>query len=839
MHAAHDTIAGLVASYGYLVLFAIVAIESLGIPLPGETALVTAAALAALGRLNIIAVIATATAAAVVGDNAGYWIGRAGGHAFVRRYGRHVGLDEAKVARVHAFFERHGGKTVFIARFVALLRSWTAAMAGASNMSYGTFTLYNALGGLCWAAVFGVLGYVFGRNLPLLQRYAAQASLAATLLLVLIVCLTIAARWFWHRREAIAERVALRWQRVATDERFADFRRRHSTLWSFVAARFARGEYLGLHLTVGLILSVAALWLFGGVTEDVIHHDPLTQLDLNVVTWFRAHSTPALDRIGVSVSLIGSPVAMAILAVVVAIVLAARRQWILLGGWAGVFAGGGLLDWTLKIVIQRPRPSGAAAFLHGESFSFPSGHAMGSLFGYGMLAYLVARFYVHTRRARLTIIVAAAVLIVAIGLSRLYLGVHYFSDVVAGYAAGLVWLLSCISGVEVALGRRAHFPWEVGLERRVHPRPSVPDHGVRNIARAGAVLVLLAFAITGCGRSIAPAYHGAVSDHFDGKRFFNYERTPERQLEDAIRREEPGRHRGHWDDWQETPTDTPPPRVAGGELRVTFVNHATVLVQTERMNVLIDPVWSERVSPFAWYGPKRHRPPGIQFDDLPPIDLVLLSHNHYDHMDLPTLHRLVTKFHPRIVTGLGNTAFLSKNGITGSEDIDWWQAVAVAPGVRLTGVPARHWSARALNDVDRTLWLGFVLETPAGRIYFAGDTGYGQFFALIHERFPSFRLGLLPIAPARPRDTMAPRHMSAGDAVRAAELLHVATSIAIHYGTFQQGEDGQNEPVDSLTHALAAQPSLKFFALRNGEARWIEPGVCDALAASTTSCPRQ
>lgn len=345
----------------------------------------------------------------------------------------------------------------------------------------------------------------------------------------------------------------------------------------------------------------------------------------------------------------------------------------------------------------------------------------------------------------------------------------------------------------------------------------------------------MALALAGCGRFIAPAYHGAMSDHFDGKHFFNYERTPERQLEDAIRREEPGRHRGHWADWQDTPTDTPPPRVTGGALRVSFVNHATVLVQTEGINVLIDPVWSERVSPLAWYGPKRHRPPGIRFDDLPPIDLVLLSHNHYDHMDLPTLRRLVTRFHPRIVTGLGNTAFLDKNGVTGAEDIDWWQALSLAPGVRLTGVPARHWSARAMTDVDRTLWLGFVLETPSGRIYLAGDTGYGKFFELIHDRFPSFRLALLPIAPARPRGAMAPRHMSAGDAVRAADLLDVGTSIAIHFGTFEQGDDGQEEPVDSLKQALIAQPSLKFLALRNGEARWIEPERCDSVSAS---CPR-
>lgn len=358
---------------------------------------------------------------------------------------------------------------------------------------------------------------------------------------------------------------------------------------------------------------------------------------------------------------------------------------------------------------------------------------------------------------------------------------------------------------------------------------------MRHRYRRSASATLLAILISACGRYVAPAYHGFLSDHFDGKHFFNYERTPERQLADAIRREEPGRHRGHWDKWQETPTDTPPPRVPGSDLRVTFVNHSTVLVQTYGLNILIDPVWSNRVSPLAWYGPKRHRPPGIRFEDLPPIDLVLITHNHYDHMDLPTLRHLVQAFHPRIIVGLGNTAFLSKNGIPGAEDIDWWQSLGIAQDVHLTGVPARHWSARAMNDVDRTLWLGFVLETPSGRIYFAGDTGYGQFFTLIHDRFPSFRLALLPIAPARPRGAMAPRHMSAGDAVRAAELLQVQTTVAIHFGTFQQGDDGQDEPVDSLRSAVATHPDLTFLALRNGESRWIPAASCASVA---TSCAR-
>ncbi|HEX6536463.1 MAG TPA: bifunctional DedA family/phosphatase PAP2 family protein [Gemmatimonadaceae bacterium] len=444
------TASHLVGSYGYLFLFLLVGIESFGVPLPGETALVTAAAYAALGRLNIFAVVAAAAGGAIVGDNAGYWLGRKGGVALVRRYGRRFGLDEARLARAHAFFERHGAKTVFIGRFIALLRSWAAALAGVGCMPYGIFMFYNALGGIVWAALFGALGYVFGRNLPRLERYVGQVSLALVLLAALGVALFLGVRWFRANRERIVAGVIAGWQRAAASPRVAGARARHPRLWSFVAARFARGEYLGLHLTIGFLLSVAALWLFGGVTEDVIHHDPLTLLDLRLATWLRAHALPLVDRIARVVSDLGSPAAMAVLAIVVAIVLVRRRRWIVLAGWAAAFAGGGALDQVLKRIIHRPRPVGAAAFLYGTSFSFPSGHAMGSLIGYGMLGYLLTAFWPPARRHRVAVGVVAAVLVALIGLSRLILGVHFLSDVIGGYAAGLVWLAVCITGVEIA-----------------------------------------------------------------------------------------------------------------------------------------------------------------------------------------------------------------------------------------------------------------------------------------------------------------------------------------------------------------------------------------------------
>lgn len=343
---------------------------------------------------------------------------------------------------------------------------------------------------------------------------------------------------------------------------------------------------------------------------------------------------------------------------------------------------------------------------------------------------------------------------------------------------------------------------------------------MRPIVAAAGVLLL-----AGCA-SLGAGYHGPRSDHFDGKRFHNPAPSPEGQLQDFVRLEA---HtvtgaRGKWTKWEGVPTDTPPARVWGGELRVTFVNHSTVLLQFDSLNVLTDPVWSKRVSPVSWAGPKRHRPPGIRFEDLPHIDVVLISHNHYDHMDVPTLRRLVQRDHPRVVAGLGNAEYLSKHGVTGAEDVDWWQSRVLAPGVELTGVPAQHWSARSLFDRRRTLWLGFVLEAATGSIYYAGDTGYQEFFPAIRDRFAPFRLAILPIAPARPRKAMAARHMSAGEAVRADSVLGASTALAVHFGTFQQGDDGEREPVDSLDSALAhAGCTRRFWAFRNGEARLIPP----------------
>lgn len=333
----------------------------------------------------------------------------------------------------------------------------------------------------------------------------------------------------------------------------------------------------------------------------------------------------------------------------------------------------------------------------------------------------------------------------------------------------------------------------------------------RRLLRAIAAGVL-AVAPLGC----AHAYHGPPSDHFDGTRFHSAEPV-ETSIGQWLKRVFT-KHQRPWRDFTDTPPGPPPPaRVAHGAMRVTLVNHATVLLQMDGVNILTDPTWAKRAIPVI--GPRRRRPPGLRFEDLPPIDVVVVSHDHHDHMDLPTLRRLAAAFHPVILTGLGNAAYLAREGVAGARDLDWWEDVEVAPGVRVTAVPARHHSGRGVFDRNRSLWCGFVATGSGGSAYFAGDTGPGSHFRKIAEHFPRLRLALLPIGGFVPAWYMRPHHMGPDDAVEAAVQLGAGTSVPIHFGTFPVSDDAEFEPTDGLRAALARMPPPVpvFVVLDNGQ----------------------
>lgn len=299
-------------------------------------------------------------------------------------------------------------------------------------------------------------------------------------------------------------------------------------------------------------------------------------------------------------------------------------------------------------------------------------------------------------------------------------------------------------------------------------------------------------------------YRGPVSDHFDGELFHNAEPF-EKGLAELLRWQRT-RRRGLWTrDLRPHAVPPPPPRVGEGALRATWVNQATVLLQADGLNLLTDPVWSERASPVQWAGPRRYRAPGIAFEALPPIDGVIVSHNHYDHMDADTLRRLRREHDPVFVTALGNAAALREWGITKIVELDWGQSWALPNGRRLTAERAQHWSGRAGYDRNHALWMSCVIETAGGPVYFAGDSGYGTHFGAIRARHGAMRLALLPIGAYLPRWFMAYQHMDPAEAVQAHLDLQSAFSLGIHYGSFELADDGQEEPVVDLQKALVAQ----------------------------------
>ena len=319
-------------------------------------------------------------------------------------------------------------------------------------------------------------------------------------------------------------------------------------------------------------------------------------------------------------------------------------------------------------------------------------------------------------------------------------------------------------------------------------------------------------------------YDGPASDHFDGTTFFNPGRRWRKSPLDVVRWQLFGKGNEPWPaSWPSPFQDKPPQRVEGAGLRVGFVGHASVLLQTAGLNILCDPVWSERVSPFSFAGPRRVNAPGIAFGDLPPIDVVLLSHNHYDHMDVDTLGRLVREHRARIVTPLGNDTVLRKAGVAGRIDAhDWGDVVPLGDGVRVHLEEALHWSARGLGDRLHALWCAFLLETPGGPVYFAGDTGYGDGAHLrrIREKYGAPRLALLPIGAYEPRWFMKEQHMNPEEAVLALEDCGARHAVAIHWGTFKLTDEGIERPLAALADALSARgiPAERFRALLPGEA---------------------
>lgn len=258
-------------------------------------------------------------------------------------------------------------------------------------------------------------------------------------------------------------------------------------------------------------------------------------------------------------------------------------------------------------------------------------------------------------------------------------------------------------------------------------------------------------------------------------------------------------------------TLTVPPASVDSGIRATWVGHATVLVQAPGLNLLTDPVWSRKVGPWSWIGPARKASPGVREADLPRLDAVLLSHDHYDHADMPTLERLAKR--PGIVgiAPLGTAELLREAGFAKVVSLDWWESTVLGTGDTVTLVPARHWGSRWPWDRDERLWGGFAVTTRAGKVYYAGDSGDGPHFATVGEKLGPFELALIPIGAFLPRDFMAPQHIAPREAVAAAKAVRARTSLGVHWGTFALADDGPTEAQDSLKAVLSTDTAAPDF----------------------------
>lgn len=328
------------------------------------------------------------------------------------------------------------------------------------------------------------------------------------------------------------------------------------------------------------------------------------------------------------------------------------------------------------------------------------------------------------------------------------------------------------------------------------------------------VYFLLVVFLSGCHTG---SYRGPVTDHFNGKKFFYpgeehkkvYPNYTLFTLMIAILNHP----------W---PKKIPEIRYSTApnypkDLKITYINHSTVLIQSNSVNFLIDPIYSYRASPFQWIGPYRVREPGVKFIDLPKIDVVLITHNHYDHMDLPTIKHLNEVFHPLFIVSLGNKKYLQYYGIENVIELDWWQDISHKQA-KITFLPAKHDTQRWLHDYNKTLWGSFGIEVENKKIYFAGDSAYANHFKDIRKRWGRPDFSFIPIGAFMPRKLLKDFHVDPTEAIQAHLDLESKASMGIHCGTFQLASEGVDTPVIDLYNARKKYkiPESDFFVIQEG-----------------------
>ena len=439
--------------WGYLLVFLGAMLESaafVGLIIPGVSLVLVAGFLAAQGLLDLDVLITVVALGAAVGDSIGYEMGRRLGRPALLGYGNRFGLTEARIAKAETLFARHGSKAVFMGRFIGFSHALIPFLAGSSRIAYRNFLPYNVLGAVLWAAAVSSLGYFLGASWQTGARWMGRASAVLGAILVFALLL------FWLWRWAVRHESFIRqsWGHFLQRPRIHALRVRFRPQIAFVQARLSPQSYLGLQLTTGALILIGASWLFGGIAEDVVSGDPLTLVDVRVAQWFHDHATPLLTQAMLLFTNLHGPLPVTMAAVLIAACLVWKKNWYWLICLSASVPFGMLLNVLMKYAFHRARPSFDGANLALSTYSFPSGHVAGSTLLYGVVAaMLLAR--VAAWRWRVMIVLLALTMVVLVAITRLYLGVHYLSDVLAAFAEGVAWLALCLTSVHTYWNHRA------------------------------------------------------------------------------------------------------------------------------------------------------------------------------------------------------------------------------------------------------------------------------------------------------------------------------------------------------------------------------------------------
>lgn len=441
----------LLGHWGYLIIFLAAFLESsafMGLILPGESVVVLAGVLASQGYFDLGNCLWVIALGAVLGDSVGYSLGKAVGRGYFERHKRLFLLKEKHILKVDRYFEKHGGKTIFFGRFVGFLRAMAPFVAGMARMPYRRFLVYNVSGGILWSVSFTLLGYFFGQSWQLIEKWSGRAGVFVLFILLVGAAFGYLYKILAGRQAEICGWVMNKYRGFISDPRIKGFTERHPELVLFIRERLSPESYLGLHLTVGLAISAVFVWIFGGITEDILTGDPFVVVDTWVLTHVLYFRTPGVSRFMVLFTQLGGIAAIIIGSFIVGTYLLLKRRFDYLLTYIMAIIGGGFLVFVLKKAIHRIRPISETSLVSVGGWSFPSGHAMMSVILYGMITYFIVRD-MRSWKLRVFLVTTAGFVVFVIGLSRIYLQVHYLSDVLAGYAGGMFWLSICITGLEV------------------------------------------------------------------------------------------------------------------------------------------------------------------------------------------------------------------------------------------------------------------------------------------------------------------------------------------------------------------------------------------------------